>query len=89
MEIDADLTEPPLISTPPAPELPACLAAEEEAGRGYPLVNVTCLSATLPLVNCPDYYCDNVAIKKETGGGGGCDGPRDRCAQITRQWEMH
>ena len=70
MEIDADLTEPPLISTPPAPELPACLAAEEEAGRGYPLVNVTCLSATLPLVNCPDYYCDNVAIKKETGGGG-------------------
>lgn len=32
--------------------------------RGYPLVNVTCLSATLALVNCPDYYCDNVAIKK-------------------------
>lgn len=33
--------------------------------RGYPLVNGTCLSATLLLVNCPDYYCDNVAIKKE------------------------
>lgn len=25
---------------------------------------MTCLSATLPLVNCSDYYCDNVAIKK-------------------------
>lgn len=43
--------------------------------RGYPLVNVTCLSATLALVNCPDYYCDNVAIKKgalhQNGRGGG------------------
>lgn len=50
--------------------------AEKDCGtvRGYPLVNVTCLSATLPLVNCSDYYCDNVAIKKEAhhqneGGG--------------------
>lgn len=33
--------------------------------RGYPLVNVTCLSATLLLVNCRDYCCHNVAIKQE------------------------
>lgn len=90
------------ISPPRA--LPACLAEAESGGggggrdgvwvfcRGYPLVNVTCLSATLPLVNCPDYYCDNVAIKKEAlhqNGGGGAYGSRDGCAQITRQWEMH
>lgn len=37
----------------------------ESIGRGYPLVNVTWMSVTLPVVNCPDYYCDNVAIKKK------------------------
>lgn len=33
--------------------------------RGYPVVNVTWLSVTLLLVNCPDYYCDNVAFKRK------------------------
>lgn len=64
---------------PPHASLPACLAPAVDQGGGYPLVNVTCLSATLPLVNGSDYYCDNVAIKKEAlhqnrkcvwGGGG-------------------
>lgn len=83
------------ISTPPSPHaLPACLAEAEQGGgggrddgvwvfcRGYPLVNVTCLSATLPLVNCPDYYCDNVAIKKEAlhqNGRGGLWSERWMC----------
>lgn len=47
--------------------------------RGYSLVNVTCLSATLPLVNCPDYYCDNVAIKKEREEWGGLWSERWMC----------
>lgn len=42
-----------------------CCSSRVCGGGGYPLVNVTCLSATLPLVNCSDYYCDNVAIKQE------------------------
>ena len=58
----------------------------KEAG-GYPLVNVTCLSATLPLVNCSDYYCDNVAIKKEAlhqnGGGWGLWSERWMCTDYT------
>lgn len=51
--------------------------------RGYPLVNVTCLSATLPLVNCPDYYCDNVAIKKEAHHENGVEG------LMVREMDVH
>lgn len=48
--------------------LPASFAMKKMGdciGRGYPLVNVTWLSATLPVVNFLDYYCNNVAIKKK------------------------
>lgn len=44
---------------------------------------MTCLSATLPLVNCPDYYCDNVAIKKEAHHENGVEG------LMVREMDVH
>lgn len=50
------------------------------------MVNVTWLSATLLVVNCPDYYCDNVAIKRKAlHQNSESYGPGDECIEITSQ----